>query len=350
MTGKPRRYRARLIRKACRIGAGLLVAALISTSVAEIALRLYYRDGMSFGSHAGPFVSRYERDFRFNRFDGPSRGPETTGQKASGALRILVQGDSITWGQGVKREADIYTSRLLRQLQAAGSNVEMAVLAYPGRDLDGHLEQLRKWGKELNPDIIIYQWYDNDMDLDRARWLLRHNWIWRTRFHRQLAMHSYLYFLTDYSLDVLLDPLFPIPSYTDMMVRRFSADGDAWRDFSVLFEEWSRLARSLTPRVLVAVYPHMMFEAGEPPRLDAGMEALQSRFEALCTRERFAVVDLFDSLRTFGDSRQLNATGFDGHPSPAAHRAIAGAVGTALEQSWPDMFASQARTGALPPR
>lgn len=340
--------RARAIRKAGRITTGLFVSAIISISVGEIGLRLYYPDGTSFGAHAGPLVERYERDFRLNRFDGPSRGPETTGEKASGALRILVQGDSITWGQGIKREADLFTSQLLRQLQDAGLMVEMAVLAKPGRDLDDHLDQLGKWGKELNPDVIIYQWFINDMDIDASTRVPRHDWLWRIdRIHEPLAMHSYLYFLTDYSLGVLLDPLFPAPSYTDILVRHFAPASEAWQDASVVFEEWSALARSLTPRVLIAIYPNMTIDPGEPPRLDARMEALESRFESLCTKERIAVVDLFDSLRTFQDSRQLKATSFDGHPSAAAHRAIAGALEKSLAQSWPEIFAPE---GGIPPR
>ena len=107
MQDMDRSDRGGAIRKARR----LLVATLIAVAVGEIGMRLYYWDGTSFGTHWGPLVERFERDFRFNRFDGPSRGPETSGHKAPGAVRILVQGDSITWGQGVKREADLYTSR-----------------------------------------------------------------------------------------------------------------------------------------------------------------------------------------------------------------------------------------------
>jgi lysophospholipase L1-like esterase len=327
------------IRKAWRIAGGLLVAALISISVGEIGLRLYYWDGTSFGMHAGPLVARFERDFRFNRYDGPSRGPETDGQKAPGAVRILVQGDSITWGQGVKPEADLYTSRLLRSLQDAGSKLEMAVLAYPGRDLDEHLEQLKKWGEELDPDVIIYQWYMNDMDLDGSTRIPPHDWNWRIdRVHGRLAPYSYLYFLTDYSLGVLLDPLVPAPSYTERMARHFAADGEPWRSASAEFARWVALARSLTPRVLVAIYPQLKIDPGEPPRMEAGMEELQGRFEVLCQREGVGVVDLGASLRSFEDSRQLKATTFDGHPSAAAHRAMAEQLEAALEQEWPDLF------------
>ncbi len=325
--------------KACRIAGGLLVAALISISVGEVGLRLYYWDGTSFGMHAGPLVERFERDFRFNRFDGPSRGPETNGQKAPGAVRILVQGDSITWGQGVKPEADLYTSRLLQDLQEAGSNVEMAVLAYPGRDLDEHLDQLKKWGSELDPDVILYQWYVNDMDLDGSTRVPPYDWIWRIdRIHARLAPYSYLYFLTEYSLSLLLDPFVPQPSYTERLASHFAADGDPWRKASVAFAEWAALAKGLTSRVVVAIYPELRIDPGEPPRMDAGMEELQSRFAALCRQERVAVIDLGDSLRRFEDSRQLKATTFDGHPSAAAHRAMAEQLAAALERDWPDVF------------
>jgi lysophospholipase L1-like esterase len=317
----------------------LLVAALISISVGEIGLRLYYWDGISFGTRAGPLVARFERDFRFNRFDGPSRGPETDGQKAPGAVRILVQGDSITWGQGVKREADLYTSRLLRSLQEAGSSVEMAVLAYPGRDLDEHLEQLEKWGKQLDPDVILYQWYVNDMDLDGSTRVPPYDWIWRIdRIHARLAPYSYLYFLTEYSLSLLLDPFVPAPSYTERLASHFAADGEPWRKASLALAEWAALAKGLTPRVLVAIYPELRIDPGEPLRMEAGMAELQRRFAALCQQEQVAVVDLGDSLRGFQDSRQLKATTFDGHPSPAAHRAMAEQLAAALEHAWPDVF------------
>ena len=78
------------------------IALLATFAAGELTLRWIYADGMSFSSHFGPLERRFERDFRFNRFDGPSRGPEVVGPKTAGERRVLCQGDSITWGQGVK--------------------------------------------------------------------------------------------------------------------------------------------------------------------------------------------------------------------------------------------------------
>jgi hypothetical protein len=45
----------------------------------------------------------------------------------------------------------------------------MAVLARPGREIDEHVQQLKKWGHELQPDVIIYQWYINDDEAPRSK-------------------------------------------------------------------------------------------------------------------------------------------------------------------------------------
>jgi hypothetical protein len=74
------------------------ISLLAVFATGELTIRWIYRDGMSFTSHYGPLVRRFERNFRFNHFDGPSCGPAVVGPKAPGELRVLFQGDSITWG------------------------------------------------------------------------------------------------------------------------------------------------------------------------------------------------------------------------------------------------------------
>jgi lysophospholipase L1-like esterase len=85
--------------------------------LAELLLRVAYSEGLSFSAKGGPLVARFERDFRFNRYDGPSRGPEVSGPKYEDGFRILIQGDSITWGQGVKDEGLLYPSLLGQRLR-----------------------------------------------------------------------------------------------------------------------------------------------------------------------------------------------------------------------------------------
>lgn len=78
---------------------------------------------------------------------------------------MLVQGDSVTWGQGVAHEDEIYTSLLLKKLQADLPRVQMVVIARPGREIDHHLLDLVRYGSDIAPDLIIYQFYNNDLEV-----------------------------------------------------------------------------------------------------------------------------------------------------------------------------------------
>lgn len=229
----------------------VVITAIVSFGLAEGYLRIAYADGMSFSSHMGPLVRRFERDFHFNRFDGPSRGPEVVGPKPKGSVRILIQGDSITWGEGVQDESLLYSSRLGEDLRSANAQAEVAVLAYPGREIDGHVAQLDKWGGEIAPDIIIYQWFINDLELDKSHRPGSDRGWRKLVFPGFLTNRSYLWYLLDYRISTWL---YPVP-YVDYMRDHFARDSAGWRLFAEQFHAWATEAKRLTPRVLVALYP-----------------------------------------------------------------------------------------------
>jgi hypothetical protein len=73
----------------------------------ELVLRVLYWDGISINhGDYGAMSRRFGRDFQYNRFD-KSRGPDVAGKKDADSVRVLVQEDSITWGQGIKHEYDM---------------------------------------------------------------------------------------------------------------------------------------------------------------------------------------------------------------------------------------------------
>lgn len=246
------------------LGAGVFCA--IFFLVGELFLRIVFWDGKSFSAHRGPIVQRLERDFKFNRFDGPSRGPEPSGPKHPNGTRILIQGDSITWGQGVRNEEQLFSSRLLTRLRETNLPVDMAVLARPGREIDEHLQQLKKWGHELQPDVIIYQWYINDMELEKKH-RPRTNRFWR-------------------------HPHFCIPC-----CRR-------------------------TPTIaFFGFQPRYAAPVMRPEIAD-----IHTRVLALCRANNLVCVDLSTALTKFEDSRSIKVSPFDDHPSAEVHRVMAEAL------------------------
>jgi lysophospholipase L1-like esterase len=307
-----------------------IVAVLaISLLSGEIALRLFFSDGMSFGGHGGPLVRQFEREFVFNRYDGPSRGPEVEGPKAAGWKRILIQGDSITWGQGVKRESQIYSHQLLERLRRHNPRIEVAALASGGREIDGHLTHLRKWGPQIDPDVIIYQWFVNDIELDKAG-RPRANLPWRNLFvHPILAAGSAFWFFLDHSLT----QLWPTDrTYEEYIDTDFAPGTAKWSEFEGVFTLWATEARRLTPRVLVALYPRV-----NPPA-EMLYADVHERVRALCAAQDLQSIELIEAFRELeGDYDPLWASPFDAHPSALAHALIAKALDERLRSTWPDL-------------
>lgn len=309
----------------------LLVALVLFFLTAEVGCRLVYWDGMSFGSHTGPIIRRFERNYRLNRFDG-SRGPECGGPKKPGSVRLLVQGDSITWGFGLKSEEEMYSTRLLTLLQADNPDAEMAVIARSGREVDGHLQQLLKHGDRLQPDVIIYQWYINDLELstkDKRPWEAR---AWQKLFfHRVLLQTSYFYYLLDYKLDANLPG--PSRSYLDYLVAYYEADTPEWQEFESTFRLWALGAKRLTPRVVVMMYP--MIHDPEDYRLDT----IYEKVRRLCRELEVELLDLNKVLEDVrGNPAATSATPYDVHPNAMVHERMARSIYERLLVRWPALF------------
>lgn len=318
----------RLARTMARYLVIVILSAAAFLGLGELYLRVVYSDGLSFANHAGPFVRRFEQDFRFNHFDGPSRGPEVSGPKSAGGLRVLIQGDSITWGQGVKHEDALFSSLLQDRLRSVHPNSEVAVLAYPGRDIDGHLEQLTKWGAEIAPDALVYQWYINDIELDKTDQPRPQRTWQRFLFPGFVDDRLYLWSFLNYRIGTSMSE----KTYEDYIEQDYAPDSAKWRLFTEWFHDWATEAEHLTPHVLVVLYPHI---------LPTGMQlnAFYDRMHGLCEQEGVAVLDLREPFAAFSDDwTQTFASQFDSHPNAAIHRRIAEILLDRIRALWPELI------------
>jgi hypothetical protein len=89
------------------------------------------------------------------------RDEERSFKKLAGEKRILVLGDSITFGLIVP---DTYTRILERKLRDRGNNVEVLNMAYAGWGTDQELEALKHEGIRYAPDWIVVQFCINDLE------------------------------------------------------------------------------------------------------------------------------------------------------------------------------------------
>lgn len=94
--------------------------------------------------------------------------------KPPGTYRVLVLGDSVTFGAIVPAEK-VYTRLLEDRLVVEGYKVEVLNMAIPGWGTDTQLEALRREGVRYQPDLVILQFTDNDLSDNQSLG------IWRKR-------------------------------------------------------------------------------------------------------------------------------------------------------------------------
>lgn len=279
-----------------------LITLGLAVVASEVMLRVVYRDGgrRTLGGPGG-------HEFEYTYLDPARelRGPAASGAKAPGVTRLMVMGDSITWGQGVPAWTDTYPAKLLATLNASGPKYDMAVFARPGKEIDGHVATITSSIAEVSPDIVVYQWYNNDVELSKSgRPVSQRAWRgWSG--HDTLKRWSYLYFVLDFALDVYLPQRGR--SYVQYLEEDYADGTPGWRAFTQAFHTWATYATGYARRTIVMLYP---------PVPKTALTDLRRRVAALAEGQTLAVAPAqmahaIGTLDTTGDGA-LSAGGVTG--------------------------------------
>jgi hypothetical protein len=236
-------------------------------------LRVLYRDAGR-RTLAGPGGASFEHVS--NR--GDERGRFDVGPRQSGVPRIMVMGDSVTYGEGVREWRDVWPEVLATTYEREGQPVEMAVFAAPGRGLPEHVEMLRHWGPIVQPDVLVYQWYVNDIEVFGHRpevlpaW---HHWSG----HGLLREHSYLYFF----LDRFAAARVQAGPYLDYILNGFVPGTAEWAEFERQFHAFATLAQAFAKTRVVVLYPQV------PYRDEYPLKPIHDRMHALAAAHPLSI-------------------------------------------------------------
>ena len=163
-----------------------LAGALITVAVVEVAVRLFMPTNLDFYNwqkvkrvsdqpgHPFEFIPGSRNDFyvgvpvEINSFG--LRDVEVQIPKPAGTVRILVIGDSITFGYGVRLE-ETYLKVLESDLNAGTSPARYQVVngGMDGTGLDRHYRFLQSSAPSLDPDLVIVALALNDIADYRSR-------------------------------------------------------------------------------------------------------------------------------------------------------------------------------------
>lgn len=155
------------------------VTILLLFIVAEVGLRIFapisvtnvgYVDrpngekyGWGFGPHELVRIETADsREVFYDRVNSNGwRDHEREIEKSPDAFRILVLGDSMTFGYLVPK-TKVFTSLLQEKLQALDKNIEVINISYSGWGTDQAFEALKIDGAKYRPDLVIYHFVSND--------------------------------------------------------------------------------------------------------------------------------------------------------------------------------------------
>lgn len=271
------------------------------------------------------------------------RDREHDRMKPAGVIRIAAIGDSITFGNGVRRDASWpkHLETLLGERRAAdGVRFEVLNFGVPGYNVEQVAERLRSEALAFDPDLVIYGYSLNDpqassVEADALRTLQdAYRGSTEAGLARWLA-HSRLFLL---SRQVAFERAKPEligkrpPLDPGFEAQKRGAHERYFREIHTEDESAARFHRGLDALAAVAAEHHLpvlvvifpLFGDG-----DGGPESVADVHELVRTeaaRRGFAVLDLLPvyttAKRATGDDLSVDFM----HPNPLGHRVAANAL------------------------
>lgn len=261
------------------------------------------------------------------------RGPDVSRAKPAGVFRILMLGDSITYGNSVQWD-QTFSWRLEEQLNRrdTGLRFEVLNLGVSGYNTRQELAALRELGLQLDPDLIVLNVCLNDSDPEKEMYgiaLKNRTQIrsWSDINIRTIVDSSYLLTLTKHELIGLLQG--SATSLKALNSPRLFLDtrvGEtAWAEMKAAMREMHALARAARIPMAAVIYPYSsQLELSDEERVP--QQDLLRFFRALG-------VPAMEPIPAYrGAEQSMFVDGYI-HLSPLGHERVARAIQDFLESN-----------------
>jgi len=297
-------YRVVSVETVAILGVSTILTFVLVSIPLELVLRSDYSKYHLFGVY-GRLPARLKPSFNSRGY----RDVDHTRQKPAGVTRILILGDSLTYGQGVADD-EIYP-KLLAEL--ASPQIEVITLARRGWSTGDELAALRREGLAYDPDIVVVGVVTNDPEPPdpepNGRQL---EWKMFTCTRLDLDVFRFL----DYQINRLGDQCRLRYSYMAWELDLYDPDKPYWSSWQQTVRQFGELLES---RGILA------FAFALPSPVDPQSEDYRRKYSLLAqefTEAGFQTVDLWPAYaREFASVpyKSLRALPNDGHPNSELH-------------------------------
>jgi lysophospholipase L1-like esterase len=257
------------------------------------------------------------------------RGPEWSPERANAVLRVLVLGDSCTFGLGVADD-ETWPSYLEQALRERGLDAAVFNAGVPGYDTIQEAEILERLAEEIRPQVVIVTWVMNDTFStprdERPEWHVVDGYLvddlesyrtWRDGVDHRGIHRSALYRFVRVRLRLLKDMI-------GMGRRTWSPNSaEAFRNTTDALSTITEGARRLGARAILVPIPRREQVEGSVSVADLEYIAEFGRATGM------TVVEAFEPWREPGAAR-LRFLNDNVHLTPRGYREIAQAVASVL--------------------
>ncbi|MEN8007361.1 MAG: SGNH/GDSL hydrolase family protein [Candidatus Krumholzibacteriota bacterium] len=241
------------------------------------------------------------------------RGPDYEKRKAPGTTRIIVLGDSFTFGEGVRLE-HTFCSRLEEILnQRSGGVAEVLNFGTSTWGTDDEINYLEQAGLEFEPDLVVLVYVFNDADYAGGLDLWEN---FRSEYENRYLKHSYL---ASYMYATLKRRLYG-QQYIDELLDSAMQEQHKWTASMDYLLKGRHLAEAGGAKYAVVVFP-FMYELDE----QHPFRPLQLMLSDYCARNGIVELDLLEAF--MGEAyTDLWVHPSDQHPNERGHRIAAEAI------------------------
>jgi hypothetical protein len=252
--------------------------------------------------------------------------------KPAGVRRIVVLGDSFTWGVGVQFE-DAYPQRIERLLsRRRHESWEVVSLALRGMNTVDELAVLESEGFAFEPDVVLLGYCLNDSEDGRSAESRRaEDWLQEGRLAGRgpgLLDRSVLLRFVGTRLWATLENRRRVANYQAM----YAEDAPGWVAARKALLQIGSLCRQHGVPLVVGIFP--LF--GNPLDDSYPFARIHSQVSEAAARAGAKVVDLLPLYRGLRWELLVVDGTADEHPNEIAHRLAAGALSRAVEDVVPE--------------
>ena len=302
-----------------------LIVLIVSFFLLEVVLRVFYSQQIydEFGFGPG-------EPYHFKRIELNSLGfrdVEHSMEKDDGVYRIIIIGDSFTFGWGIKNSENIYSRVLQKKLDEEYGNDKFEVinLAQNGFSTADVVDVFKGIGLNLNPDLIIYGYHPNDAEGPGSfigfEKLFFHHFLRPYEVGYFLYQNSFAYYFLESRLKNVIRYLgLEGKTYQDYITHLYSDSNPFFEEQKSYFREFIETGKKNNISVMIINFPFISDFSNYP------FDFINEYIEKNTLSNEALYIDMFDYFSQYKNPDDLTVSFLDGHMNELGHNITANAI------------------------